>query len=285
MKTSVGVGFVIAALCACGQPGSETTTAGATDSSSGGASTTSEDPTNVRETDPIQTVTSETDADPTTSSTSADTSTATDTADICPGIVSGVADMLTGPRCELVLRFDSASALQDWHVACGEAPANDLYDAKSALEATSCCINGVYLNSDPIVSPFVVYVMPMDPMNGGVAVVSNHLGAVVFDATLGIDAPGTISVPKPLSPGDALADPGDCSAASFSFAELTAHHAGDGNNADDIEATLTAAIEATVLPAALAQAGATVDRSVLVGYEDQGMPATTYILVLELSVR
>lgn len=288
MKTSVGVGFVMTALCACMQPQGGTTTSGDSDSSSGsgGAATTSEDPTNVHETDPIQTVTSETDADPTTSSTGgtdADTSTGDpDTGDVCPGLVTGVADMLTGPRCEVVLRFSGDSALQGWHVACGEVPGADTYDEKSALAATKCCGEGVFLN-DPIVSPFVVFLPAMDPVDGGVAVVSNHLGTVVFDASIGIDGPGTISVPKPLGPADALADPGACSAAGFTFADPAVFRAGDGSNPPDLETSLAAAIEATILPAALGQAGATVDRSVVVGYTDQGQDES-YVVVLELSV-
>lgn len=290
MKTSAGVGFVMAALCACMQPQGGTTTSGDSDSSSsGGAGTTVEDPTNVHETDPIQTVTSETDADPTTSSTGSGAETDTDpttgdpdTGDVCPGLVGGIADMLTGPRCELVLRFTGDTALAGWHIACGEVPGADTYDEKSALEATKCCGDGVFLN-DPIVSPFVVFLPPMDPADGGVAVVSNHLGTVVFDASVGIDGPGTISVPKPLGPADALADPDACSAAAFTFTGLAVYRAGDGNNPPDLETTLAAAIEATVLPAALAQAGATVDRGVLVGYTDQGQDES-YVLVLELSV-
>lgn len=286
MKTSVGVGFVMAALCACMQPQGGTTTSGDSDSSSsGGAGTTVEDPTNVHETEPIQTVTSETDADPTTSSTGTSEGTSTgdpDTGDACPGLVGGIADMLTGPRCELVLRFAGDSALQGWHIACGEVPGADTYDEKSALEATKCCGDGVFLN-DPIVSPFVVFLPPMDPAEGGVAVVSNHLGTVVVDASIGIDAPGTISVPKPLGPADALADPDDCSIADFTFADPGVYRAGDGNNPPDLETTLAAAIEATILPAALAQAGATVDRGVLVGYTDQGQDES-YIAVLELTV-
>ncbi|MEP7028927.1 MAG: hypothetical protein ABI960_10060, partial [Candidatus Eisenbacteria bacterium] len=233
-------GYVMAALCACMPVQSEPTTTGdSDDSSTGGAATTSEDPTNVHETDPIQTVTSETDADPTTSSTgtSADDTTTTgapDTGDVCPGLVNSVADMITGPRCELVLRFDTDSALQGWHVACGEVSQSATYDEKSALAATSCCGDGTFLNvpngMGEIFSPFVVYLAPMDPTDGGVAVISNHLGAVVFDTSIGIDGPGTISVPKPLSPADGLVDPGDCSAAGFSFADLAVYHAGDGNN-------------------------------------------------------
>lgn len=288
MNTSGAVGFVLAALCACVTPQGGTTSSGSSSSSSSGAESTSEDP--PPDTDPIQTVTSETDANPTSSSTtdltgdSTTTSTSdTSTGEVCPGIVDAVAQKLAGARCSLLLTFDSEAAIFGWHSVCGDVPASDVYDEKSALDAATCCADGGFLNGDIIESPFVVYLSPMAPMDGGVAIVSNHLGMVVFEGSIGADAPGTISVPDPLSPAGALADTGGCAGAGFSFPALASYHAGQGSIPPDLEASLKASIEATLLPAALAQAGAVVDRSVLLGYEDHGGAATTYVVLLELS--
>ena len=285
MKTSVAVGLGLAALCACGTPQVSSTSGDESSSGSGGAQTTVEDPTQVPDTDPIQTVTSETDADPTGSSTGDPSGSSTgdpSTGDACPGLIDAVAQKLTGPRCELLLVFDSEAALVGWHSACGEVPAPDIYDEKSALEATACCGDGGFLN-DPITSPFVVFLPPQDPQSGGVAIVSNHLGAVVFEGSIGIDQAGTISVPDPLGPATGLADVGDCSTDSFSFPALASYHAGPGELAPDLEGKLAAAVAASLLPAALGQAGATVDRGVLLGYEDQAGAASSYVVLLELS--
>lgn len=295
MKTSVAVGIVFAALGACVPSGgtSTTDTEGSSSTSSGGAETTIEDPSNGPDTGPIQTVTSDTDPDPTGSTTadSDDTTTTTgddpSTGEACGAGLDALADALAGARCELLLGFDGDGVLTGWHSVCGPAPGGETFTEKDALGATSCCGDGGFLNvpdmNDVIESPFVVFLAPADPMNGGVAIVSNHLGAVVFDASIGIGAPGMISVPDAWSPAAGLADPGDCSTASFDFPALASYHAGDGNNEPDIATTLAAAIEATLLPDALVQAGTSVERSVLLGYEDHAGAATRYIVLLELT--
>ena len=288
MNTRVAVGFVFAALCACVTPQGGTT-GGSSSSSSSGAESTSEDP--PPDTDPIQTVTSETDTNPTSSSTTDLTSSSTtastgdsSTGEACPGIIDALAQKLSGPRCSLLLAFDSEAAIVGWHSVCGEVPASDVYDEKSALEAASCCADGGFLNVDVIESPFVVYLPPLAPTDGGVAIVSNHLGAVVFEGSIGADAPGTISIPDPLSPASALADTGGCAGAGFSFMDLVSYHAGLGTIPADLEASLADTIKGTLLPAAMAQAGVVVDRSVLLGYEDHDGAASSYIVLLELSV-
>lgn len=288
MRTSVVVGFVLAALGACA-PQEGTPTGGSEgSSSSSGAETTLDDPSNGP--GPIQTVTSETDADPTTSSTGPGEPTTTgepSTGEDCQADVLAVADQLAGARCSVVLGFDSAGALTGWHSVCGEVPGGDPITEKDALGATKCCSEGgVFLNvpdmEGMIASPFVVHLAPVDPTDGGVAIISNHLGGVAFEGSIGSAGPGTISIPDAWKPAADLADAGECTGAGFAQS-FTSYHAGDGNNEPDIEATVSAAIDASLLPDAMMQAGATVDRGVLLGYEDSAGAPTRYIVLLELS--
>lgn len=284
-KTSSGVGIFLAALCACVTPqGGTTSDAGS--SSSGGAEPTTDEPPDSDASGPIQTVTSDTDPDPTGSATAtSDESSSsggsgdTTTGDACPGIVDALAQALSaGPRCQLLLELDADAALLGWHAVCGDVPQSDVYDEKSALTATACCADGGFLSN---MSPFVVYLPPADPVEGGVAIVSNHLGAVVFDATIGIAMAGTISVPDMWSPVDKLGVGAGCSAQDVDLTGLESFHAG-GETPVDFEASVAAAINATALPAALAGA-ATIDRAVLLGYEDHDKAPSSYLLLLELS--
>ncbi|MBK7827786.1 hypothetical protein [Nannocystis sp.] len=284
-KTSSGVGLFLAALCACVTPqGGTTSDAGS--SSGGGSEPTTDEPPDSDASGPIQTVTSDTDPDPTGSSTAtSDASSSssghgdTTTGDACTGIVDALALALSADaRCQLLLALDADAGLVGWHAVCGAVPPADVYDAKSALTATACCADGMFLQD---VSPFVVYFAPADPAEGGVAIVSNHLGAVVFDATIGIANPGTISVPDTWSPVDMLGVGAGCSDQGVDLTGLQSFHAGDGEIPVGFEAKVGEAIDATALPAALAGA-ATIDRAVLLGYEDHDKAPSSYLLLLEL---
>lgn len=288
-KTSSCVGLLLAALSACVTPqGGTTSDAGS--SSSGGAEPTTDDPPDSDASGPIQTVTSDTDPDPTGSSTATSDATSggssssgdddTTTGDACPGIVAALAQSLSADaRCQLLLALDADAGLVGWHAVCGAVPPGDAYDEKSALGATACCAEGSFLNPS---SPFVVYFPPADPIEGGVAIVSNHLGAVVFDATIGTANAGTISVPGKWSPVDQLGVGAGCSPDGVDLTGLQSFHAGDGETPVGFADKVSAAIDASALPAALAGA-ATIDRAVLLGYEAQDKAPSSYVLLLELS--
>jgi hypothetical protein len=277
-------GLAVGLLTACPAAGPQEPSGGSSESG-GPPVTTSGAP---ETTDPgVQTVTGATEAETgsdTGTSTGAETETETgetSTAGVdCAPLVAGVADAVSGASCALVLAFDGDVRVTGWAAVCGAAP-DPLFTSKSAAGQTSCCTEGVSIGPEGV-SPFVVYLEPSD-LDGGVAVVSNHVGQVVVEAGIGVAAPGTISAPA-LASVDELGVGAGCSPGGFSFAALADH---DVNNleAGVPQATivaLQAALDATAVPAGLA--AASLERSLVVAYEPQaGDPAKAYLVVLELT--
>lgn len=284
-------GVLVLGLGACAPAGTGETS-GADASSSGGGEQTSGvvDPmttsggiftlTSVTEGDPTSDGTATTMGDETTTATPGSTSTGE--VDPCPGLIAGLVPALTAAaRCELALRIDGAGTILGWASTCVDRPAM-VYDDKSAFEATQCCSENSALLSPDGQSPWVYHRVPMAPELGGVAVISNHIGAVVYDATIGVEGPGTISVPPDWQDPSALGDGAGCSG-SFELGAATYDLiAGAPLGGADVD-LLTAAIEATALPAAIDQA-ATVDGVLALAYEaEYQKPGTTFVVLVELS--
>jgi hypothetical protein len=206
--------------------------------------------------------------------------------DPCPGLVAELAAGLQADaRCELLLRFDGEGALLGWHNACGPVPAMDMFDSKGAFEATKCCTDGGKLIG-PGTSPFIYHQLPLDPSLGGVGIVSNHIGALLYDATIGVDAAGTISMPDTWQSPEALGVGAGC-AAPFALMATTYDLVLDGPMDPPplpplVMKGLGDAIAATALPGALGQV--VIDRAVVVGYQEQfETPGASYVLLFEIS--
>ena len=276
VRSGRGVAWLTMALTGCTPAAPVDTSGGEGTSSSGGAPTTSttEDPPAVS-TGGIQTVTSA------TGSTGTDESTGVDA---CTAAVASLTQTLTAqPRCSLLLHFASDGAVLGWHATCGEAPTEAMYDAQSGLQATSCCVEGGSLLNPDSGSPFIYHAPVMATVPGGLGVVSNHVGAVLFDATIGAEGPGTISRPARWDSPESLGVGIGCPAEAYTFPNPRTYHARTGGPlADAAVDQLAAAIGATALPDALA-AGVTVDLVAIVGYEAMYQStATTHVAVLEL---
>lgn len=283
-------GVLVLGLGACAPAGTGETSSVEASSSGGEQTTTAVDP--MTTSGGIFTLTSVTEGDPTSEGTATTTtgdetttvapgSTSTGEVDPCPGLIAGLAPALTAAaRCELALRIDGAGAILGWASTCVDQPAMT-YDDKSAFEATQCCSENSALLSPDGQSPWVYHRVPMDPELGGVAVISNHIGAVVYDATIGVAGSGTISVPPDWQDPSALGDGAGCSG-SFDLGAQTYDLILGGPLGDPDVDLLTTAIEATALPTAIEQA-ATVDGVLALGYEAEYMkPGTTFVVLIEL---
>ena len=212
-------------------------------------------------------------------------STSTGETDPCQGLIAGLTTALTkGARCELLLRVDDDGTLLDWDSACGEVPAGDTYSSKTAIEATSCCGDGKLIG--PGTSPFIFHQLPMAPNPGGLAIISNHLGAVVFEATIGVDALGTISTPALWQDSGLLGVGAGCD--GIFALPMTTYDLSQGGVVDPpplgmaAQQLLASSIAATALPAALEQV--VVDRALVLGYQEKFEgPGSSFLVLIEVS--
>lgn len=221
-----------------------------------------------------------------TSSTTDEDTSSTGVMDVCPGIVTELsAALLADARCELLLRFDAEGTVLDWHSACGPVPAMEVFSSKTALEATSTCLDSGKLIG-PGTSPFLYHQLPLPPALGGVGIVSNHIGALVYDATIGVDEDGSVVAPLAWQGAPLLGVGAGC-AGEFTLDATSYNLLLDGP--DDppalspmVMTMLSASIAATALPAALGQV--VVERALAVGYQGQFKTGgSSYVVLLELS--
>lgn len=221
----------------------------------------------------------------TATGTTTEGSSSTGAVDPCPDLVAQLTTVLAAEeRCELLLRFDDGGALLGWHSECGPTPMLDTFNSKSALEATQCCKDGKLIG--PGTSPFIYHQLPFAPVSGGVAVISNHLGAVLYDATIGVDAAGTILVPGEWQSPASLGVGAGCDAA-FSL-DATSHDLSVEGPLDPpplapaVLELLADSVAATALPTALGQV--VIDRALALGYQAKfETPGSSYVLLLEIS--
>ncbi len=232
------------------------------------------------------TATGTTDAE-TTGTTAEVSSTSTGEPDVCPGLIADLTTALTaGARCELLLHVDDKGALLGWHSVCGAVPGVEMYSSKDAIGATSCCMDAKLIGADA--SPFIFHQQPIPPKAGGVAIVSNHLGAVVFDGTIGVGALGTISIPAAWQSPESLGVGAGCGG-EFTLTAITFDLTQGGPmeppplNADALK-LVSEGVAATALPAALGQV--VIDRTVVLGYEAKyEAPGSTFVVLFELSLK
>ncbi len=221
----------------------------------------------------------------TTVAETSESSTSTGELDPCPGLIAELTTVLTaGERCDLLVRVDEKGALQGWHSTCGPVPAVDTYNSKTAIEATSCCADGKLIG--PGTSPFIFHQLPVGPVPGGVAIISNHLGTVLYEATIGVDAAGTTSTPIEWQSPEALGVAAGCGG-EFALAMTTYDLMLDAvMDPPPLNMTarklLASSIAATALPAALAQV--VLDRALVLGYQTKFKgPGASFLLLFELS--
>lgn len=253
-----------------GNPGTSSTGEGTT-----GASDTAE--TGITSGGPgIQTVTSL----PQTSTGEMSTGSSTTEEPVdCAGAVGGLGAMLAaGEPCDVLVHLDEADVVLEYHIACGTVGPG-WTSGKEMLAATMCCVEAASVYApDSDMGPYYVphFVDPMGP--DGVAIVSNHRGAVVLDARTATDMPGPIAVPAPWSDATDLVAGQGCGGA-FDLGGAASHDLDqDGAAIGDLSG-VAAAIAGTALAPAL-EASATPVRTVVVRYapQDKGAPHT-FVLI------
>lgn len=292
--------MLIGVLAACtstnkGGSGETGTGTGGTGGTSGPVSTggvftltsaTEGDPSSAGTTTTISTSTSGMETSTGTSSTGTTGGSSTGAVEVCPSLIADLSAALQADaRCELLLRLDESGALLGWHSACGPLPAMDIFDSKAALLATQCCADSGKLIGTGT-SPFIYHQLPMPPQAGGVGIISNHLGAVLYDATIGLDAAGTILTPDAWQAPEALGVGADCGA-PFVFDATTYDLTLDGLMDPPPLSPLAmnllhGAIAATALPKALGPV--IVERTIALGYQEQfETKAQSYVVLFELT--
>lgn len=205
--------------------------------------------------------------------------------DPCPGAVSGLAAKIAaGEPCEVLVHLDDNKAAQGLWIGCG-ATGTTWMSAKELGPATQCCQEGANVYSpDPDAGP--VWVLFLDNASGGdgVALFSNHTGALLLDAVTGDGAPGTISVPASWLDAATLASGQGCGDPSFTLPNPLSYDLGAKGaalGAGEL-AGIAEVLGTTALGPALAQASTPV-RSVVVRVPLQnGGPPHDFVL-LEVS--
>ncbi len=264
-----GCGGVVAALMACTPlPGpADTTTETGT-----GTTSTSESSSTSGATG-FQTVTSL----PQTSSSEGSSSSSSTGPGGCEDAVAALAAKLAaGEPCDVLVHLGAADDLLGYSVACG-ALGPGWTMGKEVPAATSCCMDGATIYApDGDLGPYYV-LHAATPGPDGVAIASNHRGAVEFDALTGLDAPGPIATPTwsdaaELAPGLGCGSPLDLSGAASH--DLKA----EGMPIADLSG-VQAAIEDSALPTALSGAADLV-RAVALRYAPQeGSDMHTFVLL------
>lgn len=188
----------------------------------------------------------------------------------------------SGPRCELLVHLEGA-VVMEWIYSCGEVPAMPVYTGETAPGATSCCYEQGQLVG-PDESPFIIHKLPASPDPGGLAIVSNHLGARIFDEEIETAKPSLIhplawQSAESAGVGEGCSAPFTLDAASF---DLRADPLAPPPLAADVLASLSDAIAGSVIPTALQ--AVTVDRTVVISYQEKiGTPEPAVLIMFELS--
>lgn len=267
-----------AATVACTAPYEPNDTSAASSSSTSDGTTTTGDASSEASTavtsggTGIQTVTSAT--NPGSDSTTG--------VDVCATQVAALAASIeAGQPCEVLVHLDDTAALLGFHVVCGAT--GTMWSAgKEIGDATECCGGTPTIYPAEEEAPFYVLhrVDPGGP--DGVAVLSNHTGRVLFDATTGDGGPGTITVPEAWVDPDELAPALGCGDRGFSLESAQSYDLEQGGAAiggADLSA-LAAAIGDTALAPALAASSSPAGSTLVVRYApEDGGPAHALVLL------
>jgi hypothetical protein len=268
-----------AATLACGtpyEPGDTTaSTTSTSDTATADASTTS---TAGETADTgIQTVTSAT----TSTTTSATTTAVTTGADACTTAGDAIAAMISaGQPCDVLVHLDDAAAPLGLAIVCGAS--GTMWSAgKEIGDATECCGGGATVYPAEESAP--LYVLHKEDPQGpdGVALLSNHTGRVLLDATTGEGGPGSFAVPEAWSDPAGLAPAMGCGDRGFSLESaqsLDLGQAGATLGEADL-AALAAAIGDTALVPALAGVSTQVRALVVRFALEDGGPAHDFVLL------
>ncbi len=202
----------------------------------------------------------------------------------CAERIAGVtAQLMKGPRCSLLVHIAPDGALE-WHAACAPVPAEPVYNGESVREETVCCKDGALIGPDA--SPFIVHQLPAPPTAGGLAIFSNHTGARVFEATIGVEQP---SISHPLAwQVSSLIGLGEGCGAPFTLDAASYDLVVDPSDPPPLGAAvlqqLSDTIATTVLPTALESV--VVDRAFAIGYvEESGAAEPAFLVLFELSAK
>lgn len=262
-------GGSFAALMACTPPPGPAETTGET--STEGSSTSGSSSTSGAT--GFQTVTS---LPQTSTSEGSSSSSSTDPGGCEDAVAALAAKVAAGEPCAVVVHLGGADELLAYSVACGTlGPGWSM--GKEVPPATSCCTDGATIYApDGDLGPYYV-LHAATPGPDGVAIASNHRGAIELDALTGIDAPGPIATPTwsdgaELAPGLGCGSPLDLSGAASH--DLKA----EGMPIADLSG-VQAALEDSALPTALSGAADLV-RAVALRYAPQeGSDMHTFVLL------
>jgi hypothetical protein len=267
-------------VTACGDDGG----GNATDSASSSSTTASTSDSST--TDTTSSTSSDSTTEPTTGPTSTTTTTETGTgttgANACADEIAALAPSVTDDTggCSVVVRLDYENLdVLGWNAQCG-ATGGTALDEAGARALTDCCTDtGNRLNPEGDEQFFVFSVDPAD--EGDVAVVSNHLQALVFEGTMIYDGDGEIGFPSTFEDETALAS--GCSAVDIpKTITYDVLNGGQPLPKDEV-ADVLAAIRDTALPGAMNSNGE-VMRAIVLHYQPSlpSMPNNDeYVVIVE----
>jgi hypothetical protein len=169
-------------------------------------------------------------------------------ADQCQTIIDTLAAEFAQPDggCSVLVRFKFETFEPiEWTKYC--APYSDAkFTEEDARKRSECCGDGTLLGAGEPDQPFVFYSKP-EP-EGGVTVVSNHLGERTFEATIkGMMGTGNISHPKDWKPADKLGS--ECAATPPAAIGYDLSMDGAELDKKSLDAVLTAFADTAVVPA------------------------------------
>lgn len=265
----------------CGKPYDPGTSEASEGSDASSMGTSAAELTDV--TSGVQTVTTVTQTSTTGEPETTGTSTTGEPFDCAAAVDALTPKLAAGEPCEVLLQLDETGAPLGWSVACG-ASGTTWTSGKEVQGVTACCSDGATIyGPDPDVGPiYVLHQTGGSP--DGVAIVSNHTGTVVYDATTAADAPGPVSVPAAWDDPAALAVGQGCGDPGLSLADALSYDLekeGEALAQDDLDALATV-IGDTALAAALAGASDPV-RAVVVRYAPQDKGPSHAIVLFEVT--
>lgn len=203
----------------------------------------------------------------------------------CEAELAGLIPLVTHPDggCSVLVRVHHETLMiLGYQPTCTELPDEPLDEAQ-ARALTECCASaGTALPPPDELGPWVFHAEPADDALGHAAIVSSHVGELVFEATIGRgEATGDIVYPEAWLESQGLGE--GCGATPE--LELTSHDLVEGGALDDERLQqVWGLVGSTALPLAMGVAGE-LERAIVLRYprtvSDFDASTAEYMVVIE----
>jgi hypothetical protein len=185
--------------------------------------------------------------------------------------------------CSVLVRVHHETLMILGYQSTCTEPRDEALDEAQARALTECCASaGTAVETPEGMGPWVFHAEPAEGELGHAAIVSSHIGALVFEATIGRgEAPGDITFPEAWVEAQGLGE----SCGSTPELELSSYDLVEGGVVDDARLReVWSVVGSTALPIAMSVAGE-LQRVVVVRYprtvSDFDASTAEYMVVIE----